>query len=219
MPDPLNNPLRLNNNLPYSPNVAEFKPDIIVLPGRLEASIEEGSYVIMSERNFNVIFNDINLTIVSSIAKGAFRFNEILKATSVPKGQLSRHLRALIKSGWLSKSNGRYGFSASVYVVSSVEEANETIVIKLMPNKGAFIDPVHGLVIFRDSARDYCSTCLLRTLCTRNVKDMAIKHGIKLHSPEPAEAYMEIFRNLILINLAKRFKASSINLRIPGNGK
>ncbi|ABW01887.1 ArsR family transcriptional regulator [Caldivirga maquilingensis] len=198
--------------------MAEFKPDIIVLPGRLETSIEEGSYVIMSERNFNAIFNDINLTIVSSIAKGAHRFNEILKATSVPRGQLSRHLRALIKSGWLSKSNGEYGFSASVYVVSNVEEVNETIMIKLMPNKGAFLDPVHGLVIFRDSTGDYCSTCPLRSLCTRNVKDIANKYGIKLHSPEPAEAYMEIFRNLILINLAKRLRIGSINLRIPGNG-
>ena len=197
--------------------MAEVKPDLIVLPGRLEASIEEGSYVIMSERNFDMIFNGINLTIVSSIAKGASRFNEILKATSIPKGQLSRHLKALIKSGWLSKSNGGYGFSASVYVVSSVEEVNDTVIIKLLPNKGAFLDPVHGLVIFKDSTRDYCSTCPLRALCTRNVKEMASKYGIKLHSPEPAEAYMEVFRSLILINLAKRFKTGSINLRIPGS--
>ncbi|WP_291999880.1 ArsR family transcriptional regulator [Caldivirga sp.] len=197
--------------------MAEFKPDIVVLPGRLEASIEEGSYVVMSERNFNVVFNDINLTVVSSIAKGISRFNELLKATSVPRGQLSRHLRTLIKSGWLIKGSSGYGFAASVYVVSTVEEVNGTIIIRLLPNKGAFVDPVHGLVIFRDSARDYCSTCPLRMLCTRNVKDMAIKHGIKLHSPEPAEAYMEIFRNLILLNLVKRFKTGSVNLRVLGN--
>lgn len=194
--------------------MAEVKPNLVVLPERLEAHIEAGSYVLMSQRSFDVVFNSMNLRIISSIAKGITRFSELLKATSIPKGQLSRHLRALIKEGWISRGKDGYNFSASVYVVVDVEESNGSIMIKIRDDRGAFIDPIHGLVIFRDSGiSDYCSTCPLRALCTRNVKDMAKKYGIKLHSAEPAEAYMEVFRELVRINLLKRLRSGSLNLK------
>jgi len=61
--------------------VAEVKPGLVVLPGRLAASIEEGSYVVMSERSFNVVFDDINLRVISSVARGVNRFSELLKET------------------------------------------------------------------------------------------------------------------------------------------
>lgn len=199
--------------------MAEVKPGLVVLPGRLAASIEEGSYVVMSGRSFNVVFDDINLRVISSVARGVNRFNELLKETQAPRGQLSRHLRALVKNGWLTKGPNGYSFSASIYVVAEVEESSDTLLIRLEPTKGAFIDPIHGLVIFSGTeARDYCSTCPLRTLCTRNVKEMASKYGLKLHYAEPAEAYMEVFRGLVLMNLVKRLRSSYLNLKVVNKG-
>lgn len=187
---------------------------MLVLPGRLEARVLEGSYVIMSMRNFETALDPLSRRILVSIAKGSSRFSDLLRETKIPKGQLARRLRALVKSGWLTKvDRGSYTYSSSVYVVSDVQEVDESISMRILRDHGAFLDPQYGLVIFKGSAAEYCSACPLRKACVANVKALAKKYGVKLHAVEPAEAYVEVFMGMIRNSLVKGFREGKVNLR------
>ncbi|WP_054853057.1 hypothetical protein [Vulcanisaeta distributa] len=76
-------------------------------------------------------------------------------------------------------------------------------------NKGAFIDPIHGLVVINGEPplTNYCSTCPLRQACVNNVKSLARRYGIELRGgAEPSEAYVELFRELVRRDLIKRLR-------------
>lgn len=191
------------------------RKDLIILPGKLEAHILEGSYTLMSRENFDKALNSINRSILAAVAKGYGRFTQLEAVTKVPRGQLARHLRTLVKSGWLSKaSDGAYAFASTVYIVYEVKESNNGLTLELSLDSGAFVDPQHGLVIVRGPVKgSYCDGCPLRRLCTANVKGLAFKYSIELHSVEPAEAYLEIFRTLILRDLTRALRKGNLTVR------
>ncbi|WP_054857743.1 ArsR family transcriptional regulator [Vulcanisaeta sp. JCM 16159] len=189
---------------------AVIKPEIIVtLNGKGGVAIPsyDSEYVLMRERDFNAILDNINLEIMLTVIGGNNSFTQIMRRTGLQRGKLSRHLRRLLNSGWVVKEGSRYLPSGRIYVVYEVKDVNGEIILSILMNKGAFIDPIHGLVVINgEPLTNYCSTCPLRQACVNNVKSLARRYGIELRGAEPSETYVELFRELVRRDLIKRLR-------------
>ncbi len=187
---------------------AVVKPGIVVTingEGAHSMPTYDNEYVLMRERDFNVILDNTNLKIMLSIISGRNNFTQIMRETGIQRGKLSRHLRRLLNAGWVVKDGNKYLPSGHIYVVYYVHDVNGEIMLSISMNKGAFIDQFHGLVIINgEPLSDYCSTCPLRQACVNNVKHLARRYGIELRGAEPSEAYLELFRELVRRDLIKR---------------
>ncbi|ADY01426.1 regulatory protein ArsR [Vulcanisaeta moutnovskia 768-28] len=190
---------------------AVVKPEIIVTLNGEERRIVpsyDNEYVLMREKDFNVILDNTNLSIILAIISGHDHFVQIMKKTGLQRGKLSRHLRRLLNTGWVIKNGNRYLPSGRIYVAYDVKDVNGEIMLSISMSKGAFIDPFYGLVIINgEPLSNYCSTCPLRQVCVNNVKSLARKYNIELRGAEPSEAYVELFRELIRRDLIKRFRS------------
>ncbi|GAB6946052.1 hypothetical protein JCM16161A_01820 [Vulcanisaeta sp. JCM 16161] len=190
---------------------AVIKPEIVVtLNGERLGAVPgyDNEYVLMRERDFNVILDGTNLEIMLAVVGGHDTFTQIMRRTNLQRGKLSRHLRRLLNSGWIIKSGNRYLPSGHIYVVYDVRDVNGEIMLSISMSKGAFIDPFYGLVIINgEPLSNYCSTCPLRQVCVNNIKSLARKYNIELRGAEPSEAYVELFRELVRRDLIKRFRS------------
>ena len=189
---------------------AVIKPEIVVTlngEGIRMVPSYDNDYVLMREKDFDVILDDTNLEIMLAIISGHNSFTQIMKKTNLQRGKLSRHLRRLLNSGWVVKNGNKYLPSGRIYAVYDVRDVNGEIALSILMGKGAFIDPFHGLVIINgEPLSNYCSTCPLRQTCVNNVKSLARKYGVELRGAEPSEAYIELFRELIRRDLLKRLR-------------
>ncbi len=191
---------------------AVVKPEIVVtLNGENVGVIPryDSEYVLMRERDFNVILDNTNLEIMLAVISGHNTFTQIMKRTNLQRGKLSRHLRRMLNAGWIIKSGNRYLPSGRIYVVYDVRDVDGEIMLSILMSKGAFIDPFHGLVIINgEPLSNYCSTCPLRQACVNNVKSLARKYNVELRGgAEPSEAYVELFRELVRRDLIKKFRS------------
>ncbi|WP_054849338.1 ArsR family transcriptional regulator [Vulcanisaeta sp. JCM 14467] len=189
---------------------AVIKPEIVVtLNGEGIGMIPgyDNEYVLMRERDFDVILDGTNLEIMLAIIGGHNSFTQIMRRTNLQRGKLSRHLRRLLNSGWVIKSGNKYLPSGRIYAVYEVKDVDGEIALSILTGKGAFIDPFHGLIIINgEPLSNYCSTCPLRQACVNNVKSLARKYGVELRGAEPSEAYVELFRELIRRDLLRKLK-------------
>jgi len=185
------------------------KPGIIVSinkEGKQIPSINE-DYVLMREADFNAVLDNTNLSILLAIMQGHTRFVEIMRRTGINKGKLARRLKRLLDSGWVVKDGDKYMVGGRVFVVYDIGELDGNVVIHISTDKGAFVDPVHGLVVINgEPLRDYCSSCPLRQVCVDNVKYLARRYGIKVRGVEPSEAYVELFRELVRKDLIRKLR-------------
>lgn len=146
---------------------AVVKPEIVVTINGERVSATppryDNEYVLMMERDFNVILDGTNLEIMLAVLSGYNTFTQIMRRTNIQRGKLSRHLKRLLNSGWVIKSGNKYLPGGRIYVVYDIHDVNGEIVLSISMNKGAFIDPIHGLVIINgEPLTNYCSTCPLR---------------------------------------------------------
>ncbi|MGC8543121.1 MAG: ArsR family transcriptional regulator [Vulcanisaeta sp.] len=187
------------------------KPEIIVTLNGRESQLIPGydsEYVLMRSSDFNTALNDEDLSIILTIIRGSTKFTQIMNETKMPRGKLARHLTRLMKAGWIIKNGNRYLPSGRIYVVYDIHNVDSSIGIDISMTKGAFIDPIHGLVIVNgEPLHNYCAACPLRQVCVGNVKSLAHKYGIKLRGAEPSEAYVELFRELVRRDLIKKLKS------------
>ena len=190
---------------------AVVKPEIIVTlngEGNKIVPSYDDEYILMREKDFNAILDNTNLDIILSIIGGYDRFAKMIRRTGVQRGKLSRHLRRLLNSGWIIKNGNRYLLSGRIYVVYEVQDVNGQIMLSLLTNKGAFVDPIYGLLVINgEPLNNYCSTCPLRQACVSSVKSLARKYGVELRGGEPSEAYVELFRELVRRDLIKRLRS------------
>ncbi|MFP3299340.1 MAG: winged helix-turn-helix domain-containing protein [Thermocladium sp.] len=177
--------------------------DLFILTGALGGDL--GDYILMPLDDFDVIFQSLNLKIVENVAKGRSTFTDIMRATGISRGQLARHLKSLVKAHWLRHDGKQYKLTASLIVVFDPVYSGGEIRLKLHNDRGAFIDPQYGMLIFRGTT-GLCRTCPFREACVRNVKEMSRLYGITIRSIEPSEAYVEIFNTLVSRDLVKRLR-------------
>ncbi len=187
-----------------------IKPEIVVTLNNKEKTMPtyDSEYVLMRDRDFSIILDDINLNIILAIINGYDRFVQIMKKSGLQRGKLSRHLRRLLGTGWIIKSGNRYLPSGRIYVVYEVRDINGQIMLTLSTSKGAFIDPIYGLLVINgEPLSNYCASCPLRQTCVNNVKSLARKYGVELRGGEPSEAYVELFRELIRRDLIRKLRS------------
>ncbi|MFB6469805.1 MAG: winged helix-turn-helix domain-containing protein [Vulcanisaeta sp. AZ3] len=189
---------------------AVIKPEIVVtINGEIINSIPSYSneYVLMNVRDFEAILDKTNLSIVLAIMRGSTHFAQIMRETGLQRGKLARHLRRLVGSGWIVRSGNGYALSGRIYVVYEVQGGDDSIGIKLLLNKGAFIDPVHGLIVINgEPIQNYCSACPLKQACISNVKSLARRYGVPLRGAEPSETYAELFSELVRRDLFRKLR-------------
>ncbi|KUO93194.1 MAG: winged helix-turn-helix domain-containing protein [Vulcanisaeta sp.] len=185
------------------------KPEIIVSINEKTGKVPDFSddYVLMREKEFNAVLDGVNLSIILAIMRGHTHFVELMRETGLQKGKLARRLKRLLDSGWITKEGNKYLVSGRIFVVYDIGEINGNITIHISTDKGAFADPVYGLVVISGEPRNYCSTCPLRQACVNNVKSMARKYGVQLRGVEPSEAYVELFRVFVERDLTRKLRS------------
>lgn len=177
--------------------------DLFISTGVLSGNL--GGYILMPMEDFDIVFQSLNLKIVENVAKGRNTFTDIMNATRIPRGQLARHLKSLVKAHWLKHDGKQYKLIASLIVVFDPVYSDGEIRLRLHNDRGAFIDPQYGILIFKGTT-GLCRTCPFRDACVRNIKEMSRLYGITIRSLEPSEAYVEIFNTLVSRDLVKRLK-------------
>ncbi len=190
--------------------------NVFVSMGNLKGG-ELKSYILMPVDSFDIVFQSLNLKIMEAAAKGGeCSFTDLLKSSGIPRGgQLARHLKALIKANWLIHTGGKcYEPAAALFVAFNADYSDGEIKLRLRNDRGAFMDPQYGILIFKGST-GLCKTCPFREACVKNVKNLSKAYDIVIRSVEPSDAYVEIFNALISRDLIKRLKTQSL---IPATG-
>ncbi|GGP20036.1 hypothetical protein GCM10007981_06490 [Thermocladium modestius] len=186
--------------------------NVFVSMGNLKGELK--SYILMPVDSFDIVFQSLNLKIMEAAAKGECSFTDLLKSSGIPRGQLARHLKALIKANWLIHRGKCYEPAAALFVAFNADYSDGEIKLRLRNDRGAFMDPQYGILIFKGST-GLCKTCPFREACVKNVKNLSKAYDIVIRSVEPSDAYVEIFNALISRDLIKRLKTQSL---IPATG-